>query len=49
LGFVLYDMSTILRNYPDEYVTDAVLALYLDFLNIFIRILELLVMSKKRE
>ncbi|MEM5777726.1 MAG: Bax inhibitor-1/YccA family protein [Candidatus Aenigmatarchaeota archaeon] len=49
LGFVLYDMSTILRNYPDEYVTDAVLALYLDFLNIFIRILELIVISKRED
>lgn len=49
LGFVLYDMSNILRNYPDKYVTDAVLALYLDFLNIFIRILSLLVESRKRE
>ncbi|MBU5688012.1 MAG: Bax inhibitor-1/YccA family protein [Candidatus Aenigmarchaeota archaeon] len=49
LGFVLYDMSTILRNYPDNYVTDAVLALYLDFLNIFIRILELLVMTRRKD
>jgi len=49
LGFVLYDMSKILREYPDEYVTDAVLALYLDFLNIFIRILELLVASRRRD
>ncbi|MEM5799232.1 MAG: Bax inhibitor-1/YccA family protein [Candidatus Aenigmatarchaeota archaeon] len=49
LGFVLYDMSTILRNYHDNYVTDAVLALYLDFLNIFIRILELLVMTRRKD
>ncbi|MEM0473457.1 MAG: Bax inhibitor-1/YccA family protein [Candidatus Aenigmatarchaeota archaeon] len=49
LGFVLYDMSKILRDYPDKYVTDAVLALYLDFLNIFIRILSLLVSSRRRD
>jgi FtsH-binding integral membrane protein len=48
LGFVLYDMSKILRDYADDQVTDAVLALYLDFLNIFIRILELLILSKRR-
>lgn len=49
LGFVLYDMSRIIRDYPDKYVTDAVLALYLDFLNIFIRILEILVFSRKKD
>jgi FtsH-binding integral membrane protein len=48
LGFVLYDMSKILYDYSDDQVTDAVLALYLDFLNIFIRILELLILSKRR-
>lgn len=48
LGFVLYDMSKILRDYNNSRVTDAVLSLYLDFLNIFIRILQLLVLSKKR-
>ncbi|HUV02546.1 MAG TPA: Bax inhibitor-1 family protein [Desulfobacteria bacterium] len=48
LGFVLYDMSKILRDYSEDQVTDAVLALYLDFLNIFIRILELLILSKRR-
>ncbi|PIN68453.1 hypothetical protein COV94_04590 [Candidatus Woesearchaeota archaeon CG11_big_fil_rev_8_21_14_0_20_57_5] len=49
LGFVMYDMSMILRNYQDSQVTDAVLALYLDFLNIFIRILQLLVLSKRND
>jgi len=49
LGFVMYDMSRILRDYSDNNVNEAVLALYLDFLNIFIRILELLVTSKRRE
>ncbi|MEM5792930.1 MAG: Bax inhibitor-1/YccA family protein [Candidatus Aenigmatarchaeota archaeon] len=49
LGFVLFDMSKILRDYGDEEVADAVLALYLDFLNIFIRILQLLVSSRRRD
>jgi FtsH-binding integral membrane protein len=48
LGFVMYDMSKILYDYSEDQVTDAVLALYLDFLNIFIRILELLILSKRR-
>jgi FtsH-binding integral membrane protein len=47
-GFVLYDMPKILYDYSDDQVTDAVLALYLDFLNIFIRILELLILTKRR-
>jgi len=42
LGFVMYDMSRILRNYSDNDVVDAVLALYLDFINIFVRVLQLL-------
>ncbi|MFH1399032.1 MAG: Bax inhibitor-1/YccA family protein [Candidatus Woesearchaeota archaeon] len=49
LGFVMYDMSKILRDYSDNMIGDAALALYLDFLNIFIRILQLLVLSRKRE
>lgn len=49
LGFVMYDMSRILRDYDDTQVSDAVLALYLDFLNIFIRILQLLVFSRRRD
>jgi FtsH-binding integral membrane protein len=49
LGFVMYDMSRILRDYTDNHVNEAVLALYLDFLNIFIRILELLIASKRKE
>ncbi len=48
LGFVMYDMSKILRDYNNEDVNIAVLSLYLDFLNIFIRILHLLVLSKRR-
>ncbi len=49
LGFVMYDMSKILRDYSDKQITEAVLSLYLDFLNIFIRILQLLVESKRRD
>jgi len=49
LGFVMYDMSKILRDYSDKDISLAVLSLYLDFLNIFIRILQLLVLSKRRK
>ena len=48
LGFVMFDMSKILRDYGEDDVSSAVLSLYLDFLNIFIRILQLLVSSKRR-
>lgn len=49
MGFVLFDMSKILRDYHDTQISDAVLALYLDFLNIFIRILMILAGNKKRD
>lgn len=45
-GFILYDTSNIMRTYgTDEYVS-ATLALYLDILNLFISLLQLLGMSK---
>ncbi|NOX71694.1 MAG: Bax inhibitor-1/YccA family protein [Candidatus Micrarchaeota archaeon] len=47
MGFVLYDMSTIIRKYPNNAVNGAVLSLYIDFINIFVRILELLVWSRR--
>jgi len=49
LGMILYDMSRILRDYNDEDYTAATIALYLDFLNIFIRILSFLLKAKERE
>lgn len=46
-GFILYDTSNILRNYStDEYVS-ATLSLYLDVLNLFIMLLNLLGMSRR--
>ncbi len=47
LGFVMYDVSKIMRDYGDGDVDIAVLSLYLDFLNIFIRILKLLALRKR--
>lgn len=41
-GFVLYDMSNIQRRYADDQYVDAALALYLDFLNLFVLMLQLL-------
>lgn len=49
MGYVLYDMSKILRDYPnDEYIA-ATIALYLDFLNMFRDILWLLMFSRDRD
>ncbi|MBN2095657.1 MAG: Bax inhibitor-1 family protein [Candidatus Aenigmarchaeota archaeon] len=42
-GFVLYDMSSILKNYPNEDYVPAVAALYIDFINLFINILMILI------
>ncbi|OIO57464.1 MAG: BAX inhibitor (BI)-1/YccA family protein [Alphaproteobacteria bacterium CG_4_10_14_0_2_um_filter_63_37] len=41
-GFILFDTQQIARVYPDNEVTMAALALYLDFLNLFISLLQLL-------
>lgn len=41
-GFVLYDMSNIQRRYSDDQYVDGALALYLDFLNLFVLILQIL-------
>jgi FtsH-binding integral membrane protein len=41
-GYVLYDTGKILNEYDDNDVYTAVLSLYIDFLNLFINILELL-------
>jgi FtsH-binding integral membrane protein len=47
-GFVLYDMSRIQRRYADNQYIDAALALYLDFLNLFLFILQLFMGSGRR-
>jgi FtsH-binding integral membrane protein len=41
-GFVLYDSSRILRDYSNDDYVYATVSLYIDFLNIFIRVLMLL-------
>jgi FtsH-binding integral membrane protein len=48
MGFVLYDMSKILRDYHNEDYMSATVALYIDFWNMFVRILSLLLMSRRR-
>ena len=45
MGFVLYDMSAILRRYDDDEYIMATISLYFDFLNIFINILRILIAS----
>ena len=41
-GFILFDTSNIMRHYPLEAYVPATIALYLDFVNLFIYILSLL-------
>lgn len=41
-GYILYDISNILRSYSDDQTNLAVLSLYIDFINLFINILEIL-------
>ncbi len=48
-GFVLYDMSNIKRRYAEDQYVDAALALYLDFLNLFVLILQILMSFSGRE
>ncbi len=48
-GMILYDMSRILRDYNDEDYTAATLALYIDFLNIFVRVLSFLLREREKE
>jgi len=47
-GYVLYDTSRILYRYPPNLVIPAVVALYLDILNLFMFILRLLTSSQRR-
>ena len=41
-GFVLYDVSKYKEGLPDEYIPLAVLSLYLNFINIFLYVLQFL-------
>ena len=48
-GYVLYDMGRILNEFRDDEIYPAVLSLYIDFLNLFLNILELLGYSRRRD
>lgn len=48
MGFVLYDTSKILKEYDDRDYVAAVLSLYIDFVNILVRILSLLSGGRRR-
>jgi modulator of FtsH protease len=48
-GFVLYDTSAILYRFSDDQYVDATLALYLDFLNLFVAILRILMIFASRD
>ncbi len=47
--WVLYDMSAILRQYPNDAYIEAVVALYIDFINLFVNILFLLIGFNQRD
>jgi FtsH-binding integral membrane protein len=47
--WILYDMSSILKHYSEDEYVSATLQLYFDFLNLFIRILVLLMRSRQRD
>ena len=48
-GYVLYDMGRILNQYSDNEIYPAVLSLFIDFLNLFVNILELLGVIERRK
>ncbi len=47
-GFILYDINQILLKYSDNDIYPAVMSLFLDFINLFIRILEILGLFSRR-
>ena len=47
IGFILYDVQKIMQKYPDNEYINASVALYLDFLNIFVRVVSILIRRKK--
>jgi len=47
IGFVLYDTQNILKRYSDDDYINACVSLYLDFLNIFVRLIEILLGQRK--
>jgi modulator of FtsH protease len=47
-GYVLYDTSNIMRRYPTNMAVSAALAIYLDFIIIFIYILRILMELQRR-
>ena len=49
LGFTAYDMSQIMHKYRDEEYMMATIQLYLDFLNLFIHILNILIRLARRD
>jgi FtsH-binding integral membrane protein len=48
MAFVLYDVSSILYEYPDQMYVQAATSLYIDFMAIFVRVLHLLSLVRRR-
>lgn len=48
-AWVLYDMSSILRHYSNDDYIPAVVSLYIDFINLFVNILSLLIGFNRNE
>jgi len=42
IGYILYDTQNILKRYPDDQYINACVSLYLDFINIFVRLIDIL-------
>lgn len=47
-GFTMYDVQMIKHRYPDNMFIEAALALYLDFFNLFLNILNIMMGSSRR-
>lgn len=48
-AWTLYDMSSIMRKYSNDDYIQAVVALYIDFLNLFVNILMILIGMNRRD
>jgi FtsH-binding integral membrane protein len=49
LVFIVYDMRNILTSYSNKDYIPATISLYLDFFNIFVRIVSILLRLRRRE
>ncbi len=48
VAYIVYDTKNILENYPNRRYIPAAIALYLDFINIFVRLVHILIRLKRK-